>query len=91
MNEQTLIRMNIKFIVCNTLTLETLNYKDDLMDLGLLDSLSLVQLMVALEDKFEMKIEPDNLDIDDYRSIQAMTNMIIRRSIPMPSLIHFVQ
>lgn len=78
MNQKPLIRTSVTSIVCKTLTLETIAFEEDLVDTGLLDSLSLVQLMVALEDEFDIRIEPEDLDFDDYRSVKSMTEMINR-------------
>lgn len=80
MVKKTSIQSNVKSVVCKTLTLEKVAYEEDLIDSGLLDSLSLVQLMIALEDEFKIKIEPDDLDFDDYRSVKSMTEMITRIS-----------
>ncbi len=80
MNQQTRIRTNVTAVVCKTLTLETIAFEEDLIDSGLLDSLSLVQLMVALEEEFNIRIEPEELDFEDYRSVKSMTEMITRLS-----------
>lgn len=86
MNQQTLIRKNVTSVACKTLTLETIEFEKDLIDSGLLDSLSMVQLMVALEDEFNIRIEPEDLDFEDYRSVKSMTEMITRlsHSTPLP-------
>ena len=81
MNKRNTIRTNVMSIVCKTLTLETIGYEEDLIDTGLLDSLSLVQLMVALEDEFKIRIEPEELDFEDYRSVETITEMVTRPSL----------
>jgi methoxymalonate biosynthesis acyl carrier protein len=78
MNQQNLIRNNVTSVVCKTLTLESIKFEEDLFDTGLLDSLSMVQLMVALEEEFSIRIEPEDLDFEDYRSVKSMTEMINR-------------
>lgn len=80
MNQQTQIRVNVSKVVCKTLTMETIAYEEDLIDSGLLDSLSLIQLMVALEEEFNIRIEPEEFDFEDYRSVKSMTEMIRRIS-----------
>lgn len=72
-------------IVCKTLTLKTVTFEEDLIDSGLLDSLSIVQLMVALEEEFDIRIEPEDLDFEDYRSVSSMTDMISRLSLTTAS------
>ena len=76
--------MHVKSIVCETLTLETVAFEEDLIDSGLLDSLSMVQLMVALEEEFDIRIEPEDIDFEDYRSVKSMTEMITRLSLLTP-------
>lgn len=80
MNEQTQNLGNVSKVVCNTLTIESIPFEEDLIDSGLLDSLSLVQLMVALEEEFSIRIEPEEIDFEDYRSVKSLTEMIIRLS-----------
>lgn len=80
--------MNVKSIVCKTLTLETIAFEEDLIDSGHLDSLSLIQLMVALEEEFDIRIEPEELDFEDYRSVKSMTEMINRLSCNTETPIH---
>ena len=72
--------MKVTSIVCNTLTLETIAADEDLIDSGMLDSLALVQLMVALEEEFSITIEPEEIDFEDYRSVKSMTGMVKRIS-----------
>lgn len=85
MNQQIPVRMNVMSIVCKTLTLKTVTFEEDLIDSGLLDSLSIVQLMVALEEEFDIRIEPEDLDFEDYRSVSSMTDMISRLSLTTAS------
>lgn len=85
MDQQIPLRMNVMSTVCETLTLEKISYKEDLIDSGKLDSLSLVQLMVALEEEFDIRIEPEDLDFEDYRSVKSMTEMISRLSLSTAS------
>lgn len=84
MKQQNPIQMKVKSIVCNTLTLEKIAYEEDLIDSGLLDSLSIVHLMVALENEFNLKIEPEEIDFEDYRSVKSMTEMVTRLSMLTP-------
>ncbi|MAO64155.1 MAG: hypothetical protein CL666_04080 [Balneola sp.] len=84
MKQQQPIQIKVTSTVCKTLTLETIAFEEDLIDTGVLDSLSLIQLMVALENEFNIRIEPEEIDFEDYRSVKAMTAMITRLSLPVP-------
>lgn len=87
LDQQTNIQAHVTSIVCKTLTIETIAFEEDLFDSGVLDSLSMVQLMVALEDEFNIRIEPEDLDFEDYRSVKSMTEMVTRLSQSTPLLI----
>lgn len=80
MNASINIHGKVTNIVRESLTVENIEIEQDLIESGLLDSLSLVQLMMALEDNFEITISPEELDIEDYRSIKAMSKMVARIS-----------
>lgn len=45
----------------------------DLLEAGLIDSLALVTLIVALEETFAVQLPLDDFDIERFRSIDAMT------------------
>ena len=47
----------------------------DIISAGILDSLSIVMLLVFLEDSFNVSLD-DVLDIDNFRSIKAMAKTI---------------
>jgi len=68
----------ISTIVSKALTIEKVDIDKDLFESGLLDSLSLIQLMVELEEGFAITITPEELDVEDYRTVRTMSKMIVR-------------
>ncbi len=48
----------------------------DLLQSGVLDSLNLVKLLVALESRFGMGISLDDVDIDAFRSVRSIAEMV---------------
>jgi D-alanine--poly(phosphoribitol) ligase subunit 2 len=86
MEQQNPLCTHISSVVCKTLTLDKIEPHIDLMDSGLLDSLSLVMLMVALEETFHVRIEPQELDFDDFRSVTTIANLIARLCVVPTSL-----
>lgn len=48
----------------------------DLLEAGLLDSLALVTLIVALEETFGVQLPLDDFDVDHFRSIDAMADFL---------------
>jgi len=54
----------------------------DLMETGLLDSLTLVELMSSLEEEFGIHISFDEVEIDNFRSARRIAEFVNRRSVP---------
>jgi len=52
---------------------------DDLIASGVLDSLTLVQLLVDLETHFGITIPLEELELDDVRSIAVLARLVTRR------------
>jgi D-alanine--poly(phosphoribitol) ligase subunit 2 len=48
----------------------------DLLEAGLLDSLALVTLIVALEETFGVQLPLDDFDVDRFRSVDAMADFL---------------
>jgi len=54
---------------------------DDLIASGVLDSLTLVQLLLDIETCFGITIPLDELEIDDIRSISRLSRLVTRRKL----------
>ncbi len=52
----------------------------DLMETGLLDSLTLVELMTNLEEEFNIRISFDEIDLDNFRSVASIADYVNQRS-----------
>jgi acyl carrier protein len=53
--------------------------EEDLLVSGVLDSLTLVQLLVDMEQHFHITIPLEELEIDDFRSAASLSRMIEKR------------
>ena len=61
----------------------------DLMELGLLDSLTLVELMASLEEEFGIHISFDEIELDNFRSVARMAEFVNQqRCVPEPAVIY---
>jgi acyl carrier protein len=65
----------------NALFLDKLNVKvpgpdTDLIESRLLDSLQIVELLVQIEQQFGLRIELEQIEIDDLRSVRGIARMI---------------
>jgi acyl carrier protein len=52
----------------------------DLLESGLVDSVGLVELILQLEKHFEVTLPMDALEIDDFRSMHTIADLITRLS-----------
>jgi methoxymalonate biosynthesis acyl carrier protein len=64
------------------LFLETLNVQvpsedADLIDSGLIDSLALVELLFAIEREFSVSLPLDDLEIENFRSVNRISEVIV--------------
>ncbi|HEX9704682.1 MAG TPA: acyl carrier protein [Gemmatimonadales bacterium] len=51
----------------------------DLLDTGLIDSLTLVDLLLEVEQRFGVSLPLEELDIEDFRSVARIADLIARR------------
>jgi len=52
---------------------------DDIFALGFVSSVVAIQLVLFLEKEFGVKVENEDLDLDNFRSIAAMSRLIARK------------
>lgn len=56
----------------------------DLFETGLVDSIGIVELILALEDRFDISLPMENLELDDLRSVGRIAELIGRRPVAAP-------
>jgi acyl carrier protein len=49
----------------------------DLLETGILDSMALVELLTSLEEKFGVSVNVLDLDLENFRSIQAIERFVV--------------
>ena len=54
---------------------------DDIFALGFINSLFAMQLVMFVEKEFEIAIEDQDLELDNFRSINAMDALIERKTL----------
>lgn len=77
-HEEHLTRLvgEVDRLVSSTLLVEVGTPEDDLLATGVLDSMTLISLLVTLEEHFGIRIALDELQIDDVRSILSIARLI---------------
>ena len=64
----------------NNLDLDIPSNDDDLIDSGLLDSLSFVELLVHIEQNYGFEVSIDEIELNDFRSISSIAHYIQRNN-----------
>lgn len=52
----------------------------DLLDLGILNSLQFVELLLQLEERFGLRIQIDDIDLDDLRTLSRIARLVAGNS-----------
>jgi acyl carrier protein len=66
----------VREILANELLVEVDSPDTDLLKTGLLDSLTLMRLLAHLEERFEIRIPVEELEIDDFRSVASIARLL---------------
>lgn len=74
MDHHQTLQKEIALLLLETLNLEVSSAHEDLIATGLLDSLKIVQLLVELEQRLGMKVPLNDLEIDNFRTLETITN-----------------
>jgi acyl carrier protein len=75
-----LIADKIIKILSERIQIEVASHEEDFVESGLLDSLGLVELMASLEETFEIHIPFDEIEIDNFRSVNRICEFVISRN-----------
>lgn len=54
---------------------------DDIFEQGIVDSLFAIQLVQFVEKEFDISVEREDLDIDNFSSIDALTRFVERATL----------
>ena len=70
----------VQRLFVETLNISAPSPEADLVDSGVLDSLALVELLFALEREFAVTIPLEELDIDTFRSVASIAELVGART-----------
>jgi acyl carrier protein len=54
--------------------------EEDIFALGFVNSLLAMQLVAFVEKEFGVRVEDDDLDLDNFRSINAISSLVTKKS-----------
>jgi acyl carrier protein len=74
--ERRVLESRVLELLARTLATAPADPALDLVAAGLLDSLALVELMVAVEQEFQITLAPEELEIDRFRTAAALAALV---------------
>ena len=79
------VKETLRRFVTRSINLPDLGDDDDLFESGLVNSLFAVQLMTFIEKNFGLEVEADDLDIKNFRSLNAAASFVLKKSVATTS------
>ena len=74
------IRDTVRRFIRNSTNGAQINDDDNLFESGVVNSLFAVQLMTFLEKTFAIEVRMDDLEIENFRSLNATTDFVLRKN-----------
>jgi acyl carrier protein len=74
--EANAVRKKINDYILQNTTLDSLDYDLDIFDEGLVSSLFAIELMTFLEKNFALKVTMEDLDMENFKSVNRITQFI---------------
>jgi acyl carrier protein len=68
----------VRQLIADKLAVEIASDETDLLAEGVLDSVTLVQLIMHLEQTFDIRVELSDLEIDDLRSVNSIAALVAK-------------
>ncbi len=74
------IKGRIKGFIVSAVNMPNLADDDDLFESGIVNSLFAIQLMTFIEKSFAIEVGMDDLDIENFKSLNATAAFVVRKT-----------
>jgi len=74
------IKETIMDFIFSSITITDLDADDNLFETGIINSLFAIQLMTFIEKSFGVEVTMDDLDIENFKSINATTSFVMKKN-----------
>ncbi|HET6493538.1 MAG TPA: phosphopantetheine-binding protein [Burkholderiales bacterium] len=74
------IKETVKRFILSSIAIPHLKDDDDLFESGIVNSLFAVQLMTYIEKVFAIEVGMDDLDMENFKSLNAATAFVLRKN-----------
>ena len=78
--EESGIKETVKRFILNSINITHLDDDDDLFESGFVNSLFAVQLMTFIEKTFAIEVGMEDLDIENFKSLNATTAFVLKKN-----------
>jgi methoxymalonate biosynthesis acyl carrier protein len=76
------VNERVKQIFVDALNIQVPSEDTDLIEGGYIDSLALVELLFAIEREFSVTVPLDELDIDNFRDVRRISELVAANGRP---------
>jgi Phosphopantetheine attachment site. len=80
------VHQKLTELFAKKLNLDVSSVDTDLVETGLLDSLTLVELLTQLEETFGVSISTDDLELENFRSIASIAGLVDQRMVAVEAV-----
>jgi len=74
------IKETVKRFILSSINITRFDDDDNLFELGIVNSLFAVQLMTFIEKTFSIEVEMEDMDIENFKSLNATTAFVVRKN-----------
>jgi acyl carrier protein len=74
------IKETVRGFILRSIALKSLDDDDNLFESGIVNSLFAVQLMTFIEKTFAIEVGMDDLDIENFKSLNAATTFVLKKN-----------
>ena len=74
------IKETVKRFILSSINFTHLDDDDNLFESGIVNSLFAIQLMTFIEKTFAIEVEMDDLDIENFKSLNATTAFVLKKN-----------
>jgi methoxymalonate biosynthesis acyl carrier protein len=77
---ELVIKETVRSFILSSIAIKALKDDDDLFESGIVNSLFAVQLMTYIEKAFGIEVGMDDLEMENFKSLNATTAFVLRKN-----------
>jgi acyl carrier protein len=70
------VSSRVRSLVVDVVDLEVVSDDSDLLESGRVDSLALVELIYAIEEEFDVELQLEQLDAEQFRTVRSIAALV---------------